>query len=74
MERSSPGRVSTVSYTIHYCLSKLFCLKLFIYLNHAVDDALVIKGVALLPFVDERRLRAALEKVYPDLTPDEGEC
>lgn len=31
------------------------------------------KGVALLPFVDERRLRAALAEVYPDLTPDEGE-
>lgn len=29
------------------------------------------QGVALLPFVDERRLRAALEEVYPDLTPDE---
>ncbi|XP_028653355.1 5'-3' exoribonuclease 2 isoform X1 [Erpetoichthys calabaricus] len=29
------------------------------------------QGVALLPFVDERRLRAALEDVYPDLTPDE---
>ncbi|KAF4071002.1 hypothetical protein AMELA_G00279920 [Ameiurus melas] len=29
------------------------------------------QGVALLPFVDERRLRAALEKVYPDLSPDE---
>ncbi|XP_043552473.1 5'-3' exoribonuclease 2 isoform X1 [Chiloscyllium plagiosum] len=29
------------------------------------------QGVALLPFVDERRLRAALEAVYPDLTPDE---
>uniref|UniRef100_A0A3Q3QNA0 5'-3' exoribonuclease n=1 Tax=Monopterus albus TaxID=43700 RepID=A0A3Q3QNA0_MONAL len=27
--------------------------------------------VALLPFVDERRLRAALADVYPDLTPDE---
>lgn len=31
------------------------------------------EGVALLPFVDERRLRAALEEVYPDLTPEEGE-
>ncbi|XP_037752171.1 5'-3' exoribonuclease 2 isoform X2 [Chelonia mydas] len=30
------------------------------------------QGVALLPFVDERRLRAALEEVYPDLTPDEN--
>ncbi|MEE6474731.1 hypothetical protein FKM82_010476 [Ascaphus truei] len=30
------------------------------------------QGVALLPFVDERRLRAALEEVYPDLTPDEA--
>uniref|UniRef100_A0A4W3K1X8 5'-3' exoribonuclease n=1 Tax=Callorhinchus milii TaxID=7868 RepID=A0A4W3K1X8_CALMI len=29
------------------------------------------QGVALLPFVDERRLRGALEKVYPDLTSDE---
>ncbi|XP_069788479.1 5'-3' exoribonuclease 2 isoform X1 [Narcine bancroftii] len=29
------------------------------------------QGVALLPFVDERRLRAALEKVYADLTLDE---
>uniref|UniRef100_A0A8B9MIM8 5'-3' exoribonuclease n=1 Tax=Accipiter nisus TaxID=211598 RepID=A0A8B9MIM8_9AVES len=30
------------------------------------------QGVALLPFVDERRLRAALEEVYPDLTPEES--
>ncbi|XP_076874177.1 5'-3' exoribonuclease 2 [Brachyhypopomus gauderio] len=29
------------------------------------------QGVALLPFVDERRLRAALEKVYSDLTSEE---
>uniref|UniRef100_A0A674NSH5 5'-3' exoribonuclease n=1 Tax=Takifugu rubripes TaxID=31033 RepID=A0A674NSH5_TAKRU len=29
------------------------------------------QGVALLPFVDERRLRAALADVYPDLTPEE---
>ncbi|XP_034017832.1 5'-3' exoribonuclease 2 [Thalassophryne amazonica] len=29
------------------------------------------QGVALLPFVDEQRLRAALAKVYPDLTPEE---
>ncbi|XP_037837545.1 5'-3' exoribonuclease 2 [Kryptolebias marmoratus] len=29
------------------------------------------QGVALLPFVDERRLRAALADVYPDLTSDE---
>ncbi|XP_055042137.2 5'-3' exoribonuclease 2 [Misgurnus anguillicaudatus] len=29
------------------------------------------QGVALLPFVDERRLRAALEDVYPDLTSEE---
>lgn len=31
------------------------------------------EGVALLPFVDERRLRAALADVYPDLTAEEGE-
>uniref|UniRef100_A0AAQ5Y0C8 5'-3' exoribonuclease n=1 Tax=Amphiprion ocellaris TaxID=80972 RepID=A0AAQ5Y0C8_AMPOC len=29
------------------------------------------QGVALLPFVDERRLRAALAEVYPDLTAEE---
>ncbi|XP_027011212.1 5'-3' exoribonuclease 2 [Tachysurus fulvidraco] len=29
------------------------------------------QGVALLPFVDELRLRAALEKVYPDLSLEE---
>ncbi|XP_028296339.1 5'-3' exoribonuclease 2 isoform X3 [Gouania willdenowi] len=29
------------------------------------------QGVALLPFVDERRLRAALQDVYCDLTPEE---
>lgn len=34
--------------------------------------AFVSLGVALLPFVDERRLRAALEEVYPDLTPEES--
>lgn len=33
----------------------------------------LLEGVALLPFVDERRLRAALADVYPDLTPEEGE-
>lgn len=33
---------------------------------------LFFAGVALLPFVDERRLRAALAEVYPDLTPDES--
>lgn len=29
------------------------------------------QGVALLPFVDERRLRATLAEVYPDLTAEE---
>ncbi|KAF7654240.1 hypothetical protein LDENG_00072510, partial [Lucifuga dentata] len=29
------------------------------------------QGVALLPFVDERRLRAALSDVYPDLSQEE---
>ncbi|XP_072542988.1 5'-3' exoribonuclease 2 [Salminus brasiliensis] len=29
------------------------------------------QGVALLPFVDERRLRAALAEVYPDLSTEE---
>ena len=30
-------------------------------------------GVALLPFVDERRLHAALRDVYPNLNADENE-
>lgn len=29
--------------------------------------------MALLPFVDEKRLLSALEKVYPDLTDEERE-
>lgn len=32
----------------------------------------VCVGVALLPFVDERRLRAALAEVYPNLSPEES--
>ena len=32
----------------------------------------VFVGVALLPFVDEGRLKKALAEVYPDLTEDEG--
>lgn len=32
-----------------------------------------IVGVALLPFVDEKRLLSTLEKVYPDLTDEERE-
>ena len=31
----------------------------------------VFAGVALLPFVDERRLLATLDTVYPDLSQDE---
>lgn len=33
----------------------------------------LIVGVALLPFVDEKRLLSALEKVYPDLSEEECE-
>ena len=32
----------------------------------------VLLGVALLPFVDEKRLLKALEIVYPDLDDDES--
>lgn len=35
-------------------------------------NGLLFVGVALLPFVDERRLRAALAEVYPDLTSEES--
>ena len=33
----------------------------------------LFSGVALLPFVDEKRLWKALATVYPDLTPAESE-
>ena len=32
----------------------------------------LFQGVALLPFVDEKRLLGALSGVYPDLTEFEG--
>ena len=35
-------------------------------------DFILIAGVALLPFVDEKRLLHALEEVYPLLTQDES--
>uniref|UniRef100_U3J2M3 5'-3' exoribonuclease n=1 Tax=Anas platyrhynchos platyrhynchos TaxID=8840 RepID=U3J2M3_ANAPP len=41
-------------------------------LKNFFPGTLVSFCVALLPFVDERRLRAALEEVYPDLTPEEN--
>lgn len=51
----------------------LGCLKAVIIFPHFLKwDDLIFIGVALLPFVDERRLRAALEEVYPDLTPEES--
>ena len=40
--------------------------------NH-VMLTLLCAGVALLPFVDERRLHAALSEVYPNLNEDEKE-
>lgn len=48
-----------------------FCFVLFFF-NKCEKNYLFLLGVALLPFVDERRLRAALEEVYPDLTPEES--
>lgn len=51
----------------------LGCLKAVTVFPHLLKrDDLIFIGVALLPFVDERRLRAALEEVYPDLTPEES--
>jgi 5'-3' exonuclease len=34
---------------------------------------LIFAGVALLPFVDEKRLLDALATVYPDVAVDESE-
>lgn len=54
--------------------ASVFFLFLFIFIPNKCgkNNVLVLLGVALLPFVDERRLRAALEEVYPDLTPEES--
>jgi len=35
-------------------------------------DLFVTSGVALLPFVDEKRLLSALAEVYPDVSEEEG--
>lgn len=38
------------------------------------DFFFILAGVALLPFVDENRLKKALMAVYSDLTEYESEC
>lgn len=60
--------------TFHASVFLLLLLVLFIFIPNksGKNNVLVLLGVALLPFVDERRLRAALEEVYPDLTPEES--
>ena len=45
------------------------CVSLYVGLSPSGGP---VAGVALLPFVDERRLRAALGDVYPDLSTEEG--
>lgn len=43
------------------------------FLSLLITESLVFcLGVALLPFVDERRLLKALESVYPKLTEEES--
>lgn len=60
--------------TFHASVFLLLVVVLFIFIPNksGKNNVLVLLGVALLPFVDERRLRAALEEVYPDLTPEES--
>lgn len=76
--RSTRGRVSCFphlwsnlhqlsSFTSIWWSTKLQCSQDF-----TLVFLFIFKGVALLPFVDECRLRAALDDVYPNLTPEEG--
>ena len=61
-------------------LSKLIYAKFFIKLSKLLCVTVVaykpirvfFQGVALLPFVDEKRLLGALSRVYPDLTDAES--
>lgn len=70
MAKSMLGKVSSVAFFILFFLEKwqqFYSLRLHLTVTWS------IVGVALLPFVDEKRLLSALEKVYPDLTDAERE-
>jgi 5'-3' exonuclease len=49
---------------IFICINKLVLFSRSFHLS--------LPGVALLPFVDEKRLHKALESVYPDLSERES--
>ena len=59
MGRSSAGKVYSVQ-RMPLCGQLTACC------------GLMMTGVALLPFVDESRLLRTLDKVYPNLTLEEG--
>ena len=67
MERSMRGKVRG------YCSRSEFLAYIMrLIINLVNEKCLFFLGVALLPFVDEKRLHRALNKVYDDLTEDEG--
>lgn len=70
MAKSMLGKVSSVTFFILFfseTWQQFYSLRLHLTATWS------IVGVALLPFVDEKRLLSALEKVYPDLTDAERE-
>lgn len=70
MAKSMLGKVSSVTFFILFfseTWQQFYSLRLHLTVTWS------IVGVALLPFVDEKRLLSALEKVYPDLTDAERE-
>lgn len=70
MAKSMLGKVSSVAFFILFfseTWQQFYSLRLHLTVTWS------IVGVALLPFVDEKRLLSALEKVYPDLTDEERE-
>lgn len=56
-----------------FMLASFFCLWFNVPMGPVDIASFSCPGVALLPFVDEKRLLSCLGKVYPDLTEEEGE-
>ena len=56
-------------YVLALCFS--LCFR-FVEVNFSYISIFYFSGVALLPFVDEKRLLHTLQPVYNDLTADEG--
>lgn len=77
MAKSMLGKVSRIDFFILFFTCNTCSWNMTTVLHYEIASSLTVTwsivGVALLPFVDEKRLLSALEKVYPDLTDEECE-